>query len=158
MLLAAARNWLAHDGLWFQAVERAHGLDHAIEMDAEAWRRFSPIEARRIAALIELPPSPGLEGLEQALDWRLYALLNRQSTTLERGVLRLVMQECRVQAARRRKGLADFPCKSVGLVEFATFATAIDPRIRTRCVGCPPDDCPEGVACSWAFTIADSGP
>ena len=31
-----ARNWLAHDGLWFQAVEREHGLEHAIELDARA--------------------------------------------------------------------------------------------------------------------------
>ena len=40
-----AKNWLAHDGLWFQAVEQAHGLDHAIDLDAQAWSRFSPIEA-----------------------------------------------------------------------------------------------------------------
>jgi hypothetical protein len=29
-----AKNWLAHDGLWFQAVEQAHGLQHAIDLDA----------------------------------------------------------------------------------------------------------------------------
>ena len=42
-----AKNWLAHDGLWFQAVERSHDLEHAVELDVETWRRFSPIEARR---------------------------------------------------------------------------------------------------------------
>ena len=30
-----AKNWLAHDGLWFQAVERSHDLEHARELRQE---------------------------------------------------------------------------------------------------------------------------
>jgi hypothetical protein len=108
-----AKNWLAHDGLWFQAVERRRGIDEAIAADAEAWERFSPLEARRIKQLLGLPERAGLEGLEQALEYRLYAVLNRQSSRLEDGRLRFYMNECRVQGARRRKGLPDFPCKTV---------------------------------------------
>jgi hypothetical protein len=29
MLEDQAKNWLAHDGLWFQAVERDHGMPSA---------------------------------------------------------------------------------------------------------------------------------
>ena len=29
-----AKNWLAHDGVWFQAVEAAHGLEAAVALDA----------------------------------------------------------------------------------------------------------------------------
>ena len=43
-----AKNWLAHDGLWFQAVEKVLGMDAAIAADAEAWRKFTVIEAKRI--------------------------------------------------------------------------------------------------------------
>jgi hypothetical protein len=39
-------------------------------------------------------------------------------------------------------------------VEFTYFAEAIDPRIRTVCIGCPPDDHPEEWFCAWRFTIA----
>ena len=53
-----AKNWLAHDGLWFQAVERAHGIEHAIELDAQAWSRFSPIEAKRIKEYSEIYENP----------------------------------------------------------------------------------------------------
>jgi len=148
-----AKNWLAHDGLWFQAVEHAHGLDHAIDLDTEAWSRFSPIESRRIKEFLDLPDRPGLEGLARALDYRLYAVLNRQSTELSGGRLRFYMNECRVQTARKRKGLPDFPCKKVGLVEYASFATEIDPRIRTRCLACPPDDHPPEYHCGWEFWI-----
>jgi hypothetical protein len=148
-----AKSWLAHDGLWFQAVERRRGLDEAIAADIEAWERFSPIEAKRIKRLLGLPKEAGLEGLQRALDYRLYAVLNRQSSRLEDGRLRFYMNDCRVQSARRRKGLPDFPCKPVGLVEYRCFAETIDPRIRTRCLGCPPDEHPDDYFCAWEFWI-----
>jgi hypothetical protein len=154
MLQDAAKLWLAHDGLWFQAVERAGGLDSAIARDAEAWAGFTVLEAKRIMERVGLEPGGGLDALARALDHRLYALLNRQETERvapDRLVFR--MNECRVQAARKRKGLPDFPCKPVGLVEYAGFARTIDPRIETRCLRCPPDEHPEDHFCAWEFTV-----
>ena len=148
-----AKNWLAHDGLWFQAVERAHGLNHAIELDIEACSKFSSIEAKRIKQLFGL--KDGLEALETALKYRLYALLNTQQSEIKDGRLRFYMNECRVQTARRRKGLPDFPCKPVGLAEYSSFAAEIDPRIKTRCITCPPDDHPDDHYCAWEFWIEE---
>jgi hypothetical protein len=155
MLSDAAKLWLAHDGLWFQAVEREHGLEHAIELDAAAWERFTVLEARRIMKRLGIEPGGGLDALARALDHRLYALLNEQQV-LRPAADRLVfrMNSCRVQAARQRKGLPDFPCKPVGLVEYAGFARALDPRIQTRCLCCPPDDHPADHICAWEFTLA----
>jgi len=148
-----AKNWLAHDGLWFQAVEKSYGIEKAIELDTEAWRRFSPIEAKRIKAFLNLPENGGLDVLRTALDYRLYAVLNKQSSEWVDGKLLFYMNDCRVQSARKRKGLPDFPCKSVGIVEYGTFAETIDPRIKTRCITCPPDDHPEEYYCGWEFWI-----
>ena len=55
----------------------------------------------------------------------------------------------------QRKGLADYPCKSAGMVEYPFFARAIDPRITTECVGCPPDPHPQGWFCAWKFTLEE---
>ena len=44
------------------------------------------------------------------------------------------MNECRVQRARMRKGLDDYPCKSGGLVEYTRFAEGVDDRIKNRMV------------------------
>jgi hypothetical protein len=154
MLRDAAKNWLAHDGLWFQAVEQHHGMETAIELDGEAWRSFTRIEAKRIMKRHGIAPGGGIPALARALSLRLYAHLNDQEVveqTDDRLLFR--MNECRVQAARRRKGLPDFPCKPVGLIEYEGFARAIDPRIATRCVRCPPDPCPDGRACTWEFTL-----
>ena len=71
-----SKNWLAMDGVWFQSVERKCGMDEAMYHDAEAWRRFTVIEAKRIKAFLNLPPYAGLEGLAQALALRFYANIN----------------------------------------------------------------------------------
>ncbi len=119
MLEDQAKNWLAHDGLWFQAVERHHGMPSAIALDREAWIDFTRIEARRIMARHGIAPGGGLDALAEALPFRLYALLNRQSIhRVDSRTLRFEMNECRVQTARERKGLPDFPCKPVGLAEY----------------------------------------
>jgi hypothetical protein len=65
------------------------------------------------------------------------------------------MLDCRVQSARKRKGLADHPCKSVGIVEYTEFAKTIDPRITTRCIACPPDVHPEEFWCAWEFSLQE---
>lgn len=154
MLEDAAKNWLAHDGLWFLAVEEACGMETAIRCDARAWEQFSAIEAQRIMQRHNIPANGGLDALEAALGYRLYAYLNVQETRrVDERTLIFQMNDCRVQAARKRKGLPDFPCKPVGLVEYSVFARAIDPRIRTRCIACPPDPHPEEFWCAWQFTI-----
>jgi len=153
-----AKNWLAHDGCWFLAAEERFGMDTAIELDTAAWARFAVTEARRIVSTFGIPAGGGLEALGQALALRMYAAINPQRSewSADRRALRFFMDGCRVQETRRGKGLPDFPCKGVGIVEFATFARTVDPRIRTTCLHCPPD-APPGAFCGWEFTLADEG-
>lgn len=147
-------NWLANDGIWFQAVEKRFGMGDAKRCNDTCWTRFSPIEAYRIKKLLALPDNGGLSALKEALALRMYAFINEQSIQDEDGdSFVFQMNNCRVQAARKRKGLPDYPCKSAGLVEYTQFARAIDPRIQTQCVGCPPDEHPESWFCSWRFFI-----
>jgi hypothetical protein len=147
-------NWLANDGVWFQAVEFKDGMNDAKRCNDSVWGQFSPIEARAIKRFLNLPERPGLAGLRQALGFRIYAQINTQSL-IEEGPGSLVyrMNECRVQSARKRKGLDDYPCKSAGLVEYTYFARSIDDRIQTECIGCPPDPHPEEWFCAWRFTL-----
>lgn len=155
MLTDFAKNWLAHDGLWFQAVENEYGIDRAIELDARAWEKFTVIEAKRIMARHSVAEGSGLDGLKKALGFRLYALLNKQEISNETdNSFDFYMRDCRVQSARERKGMSLFPCKSVGIVEYREFARTVDPRISTECLGCPPDDA-AGVDfyCGWRFSI-----
>ena len=149
-----AKNWLASDGIWFQAVEFDHGMNDAKRCNDSTWSRFSPFEAWSIKELLKMGEHPGLEGLAQALQFRTYGRLNKQSVHWENdNSFVFQMNECRVQVARVRQNLDDYPCKSAGLVEYSRFAEAVDSRIKTECVGCPPDEHPKEWFCAWRFYI-----
>jgi hypothetical protein len=152
----AAKNWLAHDGLWFLAVERKFGMETAIELDAKAWETFTVIEAKRIMRHLGIEPGSGIPALKETLQYRLYAFLNVQEIIdVDERTIIFRMNECRVQAARKRDGRPDFPCKPVGLVEYGNFARTIDPRFHTRCIACPPDSHPDEYWCAWEFKLND---
>ena len=154
VLEAVSINWLVNDGVWFQSVENRHDIDVAKRCNDTCWSRFSPMEARRIKKIFAIPENCGLDGLKRALSLRLYAVINEQSfVDSDSQTLIFRMNACRVQNARKRKGLADYPCKSGGWVEYSSFARAIDPRIMTRCIACPPDAHPDEWFCSWEFTL-----
>ena len=151
-----SKNWLAIDGTWFQAVEREFGLEKAIELDATQWKRFTVIEAKRIMKRFNIQENGGISALVKALNYRVYANINVQETieiSENRCVFR--MNNCRVQYARKRRNLPDFPCKPVGIVEYEDFAKTIDPRIKTKCICCPPDQHPDNYYCAWEFTIEE---
>ena len=152
-----SKNWLAIDGTWFQAVEKEFGLDKAMEINVEQWKRFTVIEAKRIKNRFKIPDNGGIPALIQALKYRIYANINVQEfveVSENRCVFR--MKNCRVQYARKSRGLPDFPCKSVGIQEYSLFAKTIDPRIKTNCIACPPDPHPENYWCAWEFILVEN--
>ncbi len=150
-------NWLANDGVWFQSIEMSRDLNDAKRCNDSCWGRFSPFEAASIKNFLGLPEQAGLEGLKKALRFRIYARVNTQSIIDEPdGSFVFQMNECRVQSARKRKGLQDYPCKTGGLVEYRAFAESIDRRIRCECVGCPPDPHPDEWVCAWRFSYINS--
>lgn len=154
LIEALSLNWLANDGLWFQSIEFEHGMNDAKRCNDSCWSNFSPFEARSIKKLLKLEPDPGLEGLKLALGSRLYSNINTQSVTDEKeNSFVFQMNKCWVQDKRKARGLDDYPCKSAGLVEYAYFAREIDKRIKTECLGCPPDKHPDDWYCAWRFYI-----
>ena len=54
-----SKNWLAIDGTWFQAVEKEFGLDKAMKLNVEQWKRFTVIEAKRIKNRFKIPDNGG---------------------------------------------------------------------------------------------------
>lgn len=113
-----SKDWLACDGLWFQSVGRRHGMDG----DREIWRSFTVIEAKRVKEFLKLSDRAGLEGLEKAMRFRLYANLNDEEYIVDGNKMRYRTLNCRVQRARSRKGMERHPCKAIGEIEYADFA------------------------------------
>jgi hypothetical protein len=150
-----SKNWLAMDGVWFQSVEHKFGMEEAIEHDENAWRRFTVIEANRIKQFLNLPEKAGIEGLKKALAFRMYANINEDEIIVKDNVLIYRTLDCRVQNARKRKGMAFHPCKSVGIIEYTDFAKTIDDRFTCEAISCYPDITEETCNCSWKFTLTE---
>ena len=148
-----SKNWLAMDGVWFQSVERKLGMDEAMYHDAEAWKRFTVIEAKRIKEFLKLPDNSGIDGLAKALTFRFYANINEDKIEIEGNTLTYTSVNCRVQRARERKGMPFHPCKSVGIIEYSEFARTIDSRFTCECVSCYPDITDNSCCCKWKFTL-----
>lgn len=148
-----SKNWLALDGVWFQTIEQKLGMDEAMFHDKEAWSRFTVIEAKRIKKFLNLPENPGLDGLQRALALRFYANINEDEYILDDKKLIYRNVDCRVQSARKRKGMEYHPCREVGIIEYSEFARTVDSRISCRCLSCYPDITDETCCCAWEFTL-----
>lgn len=148
-----SKDWLAMDGVWFQSVEKKYGISEAMYHDAQAWDRFTVIEALKIKKFLGLPDNSGIEGLKKALQLRLYANINKDEITVKGNTLTYRAIDCRVQTARKRKGMEYHPCKSVGIIEYSKFAKTIDDRFTCECLSCYPDVTDETCCCAWKFTL-----
>ena len=149
-----AKNWLATDGLWFQSIETKFGMDEAMEHDRTMWGKFTEIEAKRIKQFLSLKEQAGIDGLKQALAFRLYASLNEDEIIIDGNTLYYRVRTCRVQDARAKKGMAFHPCESVGIIEYSRFAKAIDDRFQTEVVSCYPHVTDTTCSCIWKFTLS----
>ena len=70
---------------------------------------------------------------------RMHALINVQSIIEENpNSIIFQMNDCRVQIARKNKGMDGYSCKPAGMVEYTDFARGIDSRIITECLGVLP--------------------
>jgi hypothetical protein len=153
LIKAMSVNWLASDGVWFRTVEDHYDMYTSKRCNDTCWTKYSPLEAAMIKSFLGLPEQSGLDGLERALNFRLYAHINEQTIERSGNELVLRMVRCLVQQTRRINKLPDYPCKSAGVAEFPTFAKTIDSRIETNCICCPPDERPGAWFCAWRFYI-----
>jgi hypothetical protein len=155
LALEMSKNWVACDGFWFQTIE--HNYDYEMlttkRINDSNWVRFSQVEAKMIMRRFNLPENGGLPVLREALQHRQYARVSKYTVEEDQGKLILTINRCRVQDARKRRGLPDYDCKSSGVSEYRWFARGVDPRIKVRCLGCPPGNHPQEWWCRWEFYL-----
>lgn len=144
---------LTLDGLWFLGVEQMHGIDKAIEVDEEVWRQFGKSEAKNLKKFLMIDVVSKLEDI-----CRIYLLTpvfgNLGARAEIRGVrCYLSVTDCHPQKARIKKGMGEFPCKSVGIAYFDGFLKELSFDIRYKCVVCPPDEHSDKLWCQWEVWI-----
>ena len=93
---------------------------------------------------------------ERALQLRLYANINEDEIIVDGNTLIYRTLDCRVQNARKRKGMEFHPCKAVGVIEYTGFAKTIDDRFECEALSCYPEITDETCNCSWKFILKDN--
>ncbi len=148
-----AKDWLTVDGLWFRNVEEKYGMDVAMELDVKMWWRNAEIEARRIKETLNIRDK-GIDAVTKVLDYMAWALaypFEYEERTSNRVVA--VARHCLPQEARARQSIGEFPCKPTGHACLTRVIEAVDPRVKYRCLVCPPDKHPAEYWCKWELSM-----
>jgi len=142
------------DGLWFTLVEEKFGLDTALEIDVEVWRRLCLIQAKRIAKYFPIDQGSSIRNLVKVIELDpLLVVYKLEVVKLTDALAVLRLTDCPPQKARIKDGRGEFPCKPVGIALFSSYAQVVDPRIKVSCLTCPPDAHPPQYWCEWQFEI-----
>jgi len=149
-----SRSLYTVDGLWFTVVEQKYGLDVALEFDTEVWRRFGPVHARRLLKTYGIRKDSPIQTVISMLQVDPMLIVYKPEVvalTDSKAVFQCA--NCPPQKARIRDGRGEFPCKPAGVAFFASYAEAIDPRIKVSCLACPPDTHPAEYWCKWQIEV-----
>ena len=147
------RNLWAADGLYFLNIEKRYGTEIATQIDADVWAVMGKIEARKLKEFLGITKAD-LPSMMQALQFSTWALdLEEKEIIIQENCASIRNTCCRVQNARKRKGLKEFGCKPVRIKFLQAFAKEFNPDIVVKCIICPPDKHPDTLWCQWEFTL-----
>ena len=143
------RNIWRVDGLYFLGIEERYGTEAATQIDARCWETMGRIEARQLKDILkveEINPK-SLIHLLRHTGWALDILEKATEVYEQKAVFRVT--KCGTQQTRMKKGLEVFPCKTVRFGYLESFTQELNPKIKTICRVCPPDERPQNLWCEW---------
>ena len=151
LLFMQMRNLWAVDGLYYLGIEEKYGTEGATEIDRKVWEVMGKIEARRLKEILGIKESdiPTVMNTLKLTSWSLDLENKEIEIDEKKGIFRNV--SCRVQKTRIKKGLVEFPCKSVRWGYLQSFAKEFNENIEVECNVCPPDEHKEDLWCEWEF-------
>ncbi|NQT47709.1 MAG: hypothetical protein HQ578_01895 [Chloroflexi bacterium] len=158
MWLAAGRMYLGLEGTWSTVVKEKFGEQVARELDAEVWRRQTPIEVRQcrkamniwgedVASLFKhMQVDPGAAGIWPDFECQLE---NRNH-----GIL--TVRRCAPLERCERYGdtvLQKHMCEVLDVEGFEDTAHLFNPKIKVTPLKLPPRQDPDEIACQWEFKV-----
>lgn len=153
LLKAYAKIFQVLDGFWFLSVEDRFGVNVATEIDRVVWENIAVREVKILKDVLGIK-GKNIKTLIETLRHAPFMLTVKfrfEEESENDVVLRII--ECKPQLARIRSGKPIFPCKSVGFNYFKKFAETINPKIKVKCLNCPPDRMSKEFWCAWRFRL-----
>ena len=146
-----AKNWITVDGLWFTNVEDRFGMDVAVELDLQMWKKQSAIETKRLLELfgpVGETPKDVLDIID-AMTFSTVFTFEVENVDSTKAII--YYTHCPMQEARVKAGRGEFPCKNIGMACFGICAEMVNPKMKVNCIFSPPDEHPEDCWCKWEF-------
>ena len=153
LMFTHLRNMWSVDGLYFIGIEDMFGTKPATEIDAYVWEVMGKIEAKRLRQVFDIQGTDlgSMIKLMKASGW----FLDLEHVELDIDGNKAIIRNtnCRVQTTRLKKGLDEFPCKTVRFGFLKSFFGELNPNIEVKCVQCPPDEHTDDLWCEWHIRL-----
>ena len=155
---AAGKLYVGLDGIWYSLIRERFGEEMARELDAEVWKRETPLEVGRtrkalgiwgddVAAFLKfVQVDPGAGAIFPEFECEL------KSERL--GIL--TVKRCLGLEYYERHGETEMQkhaCEVVDVVGFQEAANLFNPRIKVTPLKLPPRKSPDEIACRWEFKL-----
>ena len=102
------------DGLWFTLLEKKYGLDVALNIDEEVWRKFCPVHIGRVLETFPIRTDNPIRAVVNLLKVDPVQLIYKlEIVTLTDSKAAFRVTDCPPQKARIRDGKGEFSCQQI---------------------------------------------
>lgn len=146
------KNFWTLQGYYVLELEKRYGQNVAMEFDDIAFGRAAEVQVYRLKKFFNL--GDDMTALMKIFDFSEFCSNIKyefREVTEKRLVWRVT--KCPMQQARLKDGLPEIACKLSAIPINEKIAKAINPRMKSICVICPPNSHPEDRWCEFEFKI-----
>jgi len=152
--------YCALDGIWYNLIRERFGEELARELDAEAWRRQTPLEVRWTRQALNIWGND----VEAVMKWLqvdigsgpVFPEFTCELKSKNVGVM--TVKKCRGLDYFERHGETDLMINSCHVVDvegFKNLARMFNPKMKCTPLKLPPRESPDDIACQWEFRLED---